>query len=153
LKSVNFGDLVNLRAESWADPARAPSASATERRQTESDLELVTREHALDRERLPREKEFGHVPRSTPVSLIFGDGSLIAPARARALEVPEPPPGSGDPGYIRVEPKQALSPRPALSTPNETAPTVDRPHFSSRVQRYLYQLEEEEIGIDTLFAD
>ena len=31
------------------------------------------------RKRVPYAEEFGHVPRSTPVSLIFGDGSLIAP--------------------------------------------------------------------------
>jgi len=76
---------------------------------------LVTREHDLDRERLPCEKEFGDVPRYA------GDGSVPAAARARALEMPEWPPGPGDPGYIRVEPKQALSPRPALPTKRDGA--------------------------------
>jgi hypothetical protein len=115
LKSINFGDLVNLRAESSAEPARGPSASATERRQTRGILELVTREHDLDRERLPREKEFGDVPRYA------GDGSVPAAARARAFDMPKSPPGPGDPGYIRVEPKQAFSPRPALSTKRDDA--------------------------------
>ena len=116
---------MNLRAESSAEPARGPSASATERRQTRGILELVTREHDLDRERLRARR-----------SLVTGRGTPATALCRRPLELAL----STCPNrrQVRVTPatsalNQNRYSAPALrSRPNETTPTLDQLHFRSR---------------------